>query len=91
MHPPRLLPNFLKKKKEEKNKETPVIKETSSPAEEGRMAGTWRLSGQEPAAVRTGNLLPGRKTGSGFLPGHAQPEFFSGKVRAQFSTMFKSL
>lgn len=55
------------------------------------MAGTWRLSGQEPAAVRTGNLLPGRKTGSGFLPGHAQPEFFSGKVRAQFSTMFKSL
>ena len=68
-----------------------MIKETSGPAEEGGLAGTQRLSGQEPAARRTGNLSLGLKTGTGFVPGHAHTEFFSGKVRAQFSVVFKSL
>lgn len=90
MHPPSPPSKLSFKKKEGKRKETPVIKESSSPAEEGGLAGTQHLSSQEPAARRTGNLLLGLKTGTGFLPGHAHPEFFSGKGRAQFSITFKT-
>lgn len=70
------------KKKERKNKETPVIKETSSTAEEWGLGGMRHLSGQEPAARRMGDLSLGLKTGTGLISGRVHTEFFSDKVRA---------